>query len=190
MTWGRDWAKRPCMDENRPLPRWYAAKTRSGQDRVAVDNLTRQNFETYSPRLTIERMRNGRITLRSESLFPGYVLIKSTMDACAWRIINSTRGIVRLISFSQDGNPSALPIGEIELLKQREILGKLHVSEILRFRHGDQIRMKVGSSVDQIGEVVRTRGERVEFLMHLLGRRVRCIAPMHQLDLVGRRASD
>jgi transcription antitermination factor NusA-like protein len=53
---------------------------------------------------------------------------------------------------------------------------------------GDRIRLKFGASVDQIGEVLRTRGERVEFLMRLLGRKVRCIAPVHALELVATRS--
>src|SRR5262245_19731087 len=164
--------------------RWYVAKTKSGQDRIALDNLKRQLFEVYYPQITIERYRAGRIRRDCESLFPGYVLVRFALETATWRVINSTRGVYRLLSFAEDGRPSALPEGEIERLQEREKQGKLFVSEILTLRRGDQIRLKVGPSVDQIGQVIRTRGERVEFLMRLLGRKVRCIAPMHALELV------
>jgi transcriptional antiterminator RfaH len=174
------------MTGNQGQDRWYAAKTKAGQDRLAVERLQRQNFETYYPTIVVERFRNGRISHAPESLFPGYVLIKFCLDVCAWRSINSTRGVLRLISFHAEGIPSALPIGEIERLQEREKQGKLYVSEIIRFRRGDKVRMKIGTAVDQIGEVVRTRGERVEFLLNLLGRKVQCIAPQHALHLVCR----
>jgi len=151
---------------------------------MAIGNLRRQEFETYYPQMTIERLRKGRIQRDKESLFPGYVLLRFGLETSTWKAINNTRGVYRLLSFNKDGRPSALPEGEIERLQEREKQGKLFVSEILTLRRGDQIRLKVGPSVDQIGQVIRTRGERVEFLMRLLGRKVRCIAPMHALELV------
>jgi transcriptional antiterminator RfaH len=164
--------------------RWYAAKTKSGQDHLALDNLRRQNFETYYPNITIARYHNGKIRRDSEGLFPGYVLVRFTLEASSWRVINSTRGVYRLLSFNEDGRPSAMPEGEVETLRRKEQSGQLYISEVVRLRRGDRIRLKVGPSVDQIGEVLRTRGERVEFLLRLLGRRVRCIAPQHTLELV------
>ena len=164
--------------------RWYAAKTKAGQDVIAADNLRRQNFEIYYPRMTIERFRNGRIVRESESFFPGYVLIHFELATTTWRVINNTRGVYRLLSFNEDGRPSAMPDGEVEHIQEREKQGKLYISEILRLKRGDKVRMKVGPSVDQTGEVIRTRGERVEFLLRLLGRKVRCIASQHTIELV------
>jgi transcriptional antiterminator RfaH len=166
---------------------WYAAKTKSGQDLIAIDNLKRQQFQIYYPQITIERARNGRISRDRESLFPGYILVAFVLEDSAWRSINSTRGVYRLLSFNPDGRPSAMPDGEVELLQEKEKQGKLYISEVLRLRRGDQVRMKFGPSVDRIGEVLRTRGERVEFLLTLLGRKVRCISPCHALELVPRR---
>jgi transcriptional antiterminator RfaH len=167
-------------------PRWYVARTKTGQENVAFDNLTRQNFNAYYPRVAIERLRHGRITTTTEQLFPGYILVSMVLEIHAWRIINNTYGVIRLLSFMADGTPSPLPIGEVEQLQQRESAGQLRISEIRQFRRGDLIRMKVGPAVDQLGTVVRTRGERVEWLMRLLGQQVRCIGPMHAVELVGK----
>jgi transcriptional antiterminator RfaH len=166
---------------------WYAAKTKSGQDTIACNNLTRQSFAIYYPKMVIERYRQGRITRETEPLFPGYILISFELDNTAWRAINNTRGVYKLLSFSEDGRPSRMPNGEVESLQDKEKQGKLYISEVLRLRRGDLVRLKFGPSTDRIGEVMRARGERIEFLMSLLGRRIRCIAPLHALDLVGRR---
>ena len=88
------------------------------------------------------------------------------------------------MSFSEDGRPSAVPFGEVESLQDREKQGQFKFSEITRFRRGDVVQVKNGVSVGLTGKVVRTRGERVEFLLRLLGRHVRCIAPCHTLHLV------
>lgn len=169
------------------IPRWFAAKTKAGQDRVAVEHLRRQNFETYYPLIYIKRRSlRGRITQHCEGLFPGYVLVQFVLEVASWRVINSTRGVQRLLSFADDGRPSALAIGEIERIKAEEKAGKLRFSEISEFRKDDQVKVKFGVHVDVAGRVLRTRGERIELLLSLMGHNVRCIAPSHALDLVGR----
>jgi transcriptional antiterminator RfaH len=167
---------------------WYAVKTKACQDHIAIANLSRQQFEVYYPQMTIERWRAGHIRRDRESLFPGYVLVSFILEDQAWRVINNTRGVYRLLSFNEDGRPSAIkPDDAVTSLRNKEKNGQLYISEITRLRRGDQIRMKFGPSVDQIGEVLRCKGERVEFLMSLLNRKVRCIAPLHALAVVPRR---
>lgn len=168
--------------------RWYCVKAKPGQDQIAISHLRRQQFEIYYPRISVERFKAGKVVRESVPLFPSYVLVRFALQVSTWRSINGTRGVLRLLSFNENGQPSAIPPGQIEQLQQAEKSGKLFVSEILRLRRGDRIRMKFGASVDQMGEVLRTRGERVEFLLRLFGRTVRCIAPQHALELVGPRA--
>src|SRR5262245_27266936 len=105
--------------------RWYAAKTKAGQDAIACNNLSRQSFTIYYPQMTVERYRNGRITRDLTALFPGYVLVSFKLDTTAWRAINNTRGVYKLLSFNEDGRPSAMPDGEVEKLQLQEKTGKL-----------------------------------------------------------------
>jgi len=172
-----------------PDLRWYVARTKTGQEDIALDHLQRQKFNVYYPRVQIERRKAGRITTVTEGLFPGYVLVNMLLEASAWRIINSTYGVIRLLSFSADGTPAPLPTGEVERLRERENSGQLRISEVLRLRRGDHVKLKVGPAADQIGTVFRTRGERVELLIRLLNREIRCIAPMHAVEPVGRSIS-
>jgi len=169
-----------------PEPRWYAARVKPSQEQLALDCLQRQDFTTYSPRMTVERAKHGRIVHDSVSLFPGYVLVLFVMAVECWRAINNTRGIIRLLGTGSEGAPSALPYGEIERLMQREKRGELFISEVLRLRRGDKVRIKFGWAVDQIGTVVSTKRERVNLLVSLLSRECRLIAPLHALELVRR----
>ncbi len=163
---------------------WYAAKSRPSQDRRAIENLERQSFTTYWPQIEIEKIKNGKVIHQREALFPGYIFVHFQLSAEPWHRINNTLGIQRLLSFSQDGTPSKVPDGVVENLKFRESTGQLKFSEIRRFRKGDLIKVKNGQSVGFQGIVVRTKGERVEFLLNLLGRKVRCISAAHTLHLV------
>jgi len=165
--------------------RWYAARAKPNQEKTALENLTRQDFITYYPRIHIERIKRGKIIKEVEGLFPGYLFVNVVLEPSAWRTINSTRGILRLLSFSQDGRPSPVPRGCIEALQKREIAGEFRIPMAARFRKNDTVRIKNGPSTGEVGRVVATKGERVEFLISLLGRKVRCIAPQHILYLVG-----
>ena len=163
---------------------WYVARSKPSQARIALERLTQQHFTTYWPQIEIERVKAGKVVKIREPLFPGYLFVLFELQPQSWRAINGTRGVQRLLSFSEDGKPSAIPYGEVESLQDREKQGQFKFSEITRFRRGDVVRVKNGISVGLTGKVVRTRGERVEFLLRLLGRQVRCIAPCHTLHLV------
>lgn len=161
---------------------WHVAKTKIGQDQIALDNLKRQEFDSYYPITTIVRPYRGRIVEAREGLFPGYIFVKFSKLNDQWRIINSTRGVQRLLSFSDSGIPSTVPNHEVDKIKAQEKQDELDKI----FRLGDRVRLKSGSAFAPTGRVIATRGERIEFLMRLLGREVRCIALSKALYLVGR----
>lgn len=163
---------------------WHVAKTKSGQDQIALEHLKRQSFDSYYPLTSTLQKRKGRIIEHYEGLFPGYVFVKFSKILDQWRIINSTRGVQRLLSFSEDGTPSTVPHDEVEKLKRREKQGEFE--KLLRV--GDRVRLKNASTFQPSGYVIATRGERIEFLMRLLNRDVKCIAAQSELYLVGRSA--
>ena len=168
-------------DEN---ARWYCARSKPGQDQIAIENLERQLFTVYYPYEEVRRRRRGRIVNSRHPIFPSYILINMALEDAHWRAINSTRGIAALISFSPEGRPTPLRSGEVERLQERDKAGELHVTENSRIENGSRVRFKYGWNVDKIGTVLRTRKERVELLLNLLGRETRVIAPMHALEAV------
>jgi transcriptional antiterminator RfaH len=165
-------------------PRWFCCKCKPRQEAKAAENLHRQDFETYHPQITIERIRNGKIGTIRESLFPSYLLVKFTLSDAAWRSINSTRGVLGLLAFGENARPSPMPVGEVEQIQAREKKGLLFISEVKRVRRGDRVRIKIGPAADQIGTVLFTRAERVQLLLNLLGRQTRVYAPLHVLEVV------
>lgn len=175
--------------ESMASARWYAARVKPRQEAVALLNLHRQSFETYAPRVMIERVRGKRISIEREPLFPGYILVKFALDNDSWRSINGTRGVLSLLSFSENGIPTPLPTREVESLQRREIAGKLFLSEIKRISRGDCVRVKFGAAADKIGRVIFTRGERVELLLNLLGRQTKVKAPLHAVEVVEQQPS-
>jgi len=176
-----------AQDARRNEVRWYVARTKPRQEATAIEHLTRQNFAVYFPQISIERMRRDRISIEHEAFFPGYVLVQFVLADATWRVINSTRGVAKLLVFGQDGAPTPMPPGVVEQLQVREKRGQLFKSEIKRVRRGDQVRLKIGPAASQIGRVIFTRGERIELLLNLLGRQTRIKAPLHVVEIVEQR---
>jgi len=164
--------------------RWYAAKTKPKQEAVAMENLARQNFESYAPKILMTRVRQKRISTQKELFFPGYVLVRFALADASWRAINSTRGVISLLTFGENGIPTPLANGVVEDLQQREIAGELKDSEVTVIQRGDRVRLKFGPRVDAIGKVIFTKGERLELLLNLLGRQTRVKAPLHAVEIV------
>ena len=130
--------------------------------------------------MQIERQHRQRITRSIEGLFPGYVFVNFALDDTRWRTINSTRGIAALLSFSKEGTPSPVRKGEVERLQAEEKSGKFEIA----FRVGDTVRARNQSIFSPTGRVIAARGERIEFLLQLLGRDVKCIAQSSALYVV------
>ena len=85
---------------------WMVAQIRPGQTDRAITNLRRQSFDVFCP--MERRPTGGSIPKRSKPvspLFPGYIFVKSRVDASPWQKINSTYGVSRLL-MSPDGTPS------------------------------------------------------------------------------------
>ena len=119
---------------------WYVARSKPSQARIALERLTQQHFTTYWPQIEIERVKAGKIVKIREPLFPGYLFVLFELHPQSWRAINGTRGVQRLLSFSEDGRPSAVPYGEVESLQDREKNGQFKFSEIKRFKRGDVVQ--------------------------------------------------
>lgn len=79
---------------------WYLIHTKPRQERRALQNLEQQGYECYLPMITVEKLKQGMLSLVDEPLFPRYLFIH--LDASgskSWGPIRSTRGVHRLVTF-------------------------------------------------------------------------------------------
>ena len=96
---------------------WIVAKTKPNQNKIALINLERQNFEFFQPKLN--RISRGQNKFKEiiKPVFPGYIFIAINLEENNWQRINNTRGISSIINF---GNQIPLIRSElIEELKHR-----------------------------------------------------------------------
>jgi transcriptional antiterminator RfaH len=128
---------------------WIVAMTRSHRENWAVENLCRQNYEVYLPRIGRERRGfRGVRYLIPEPLFRGYVFIANTSN---WHPIASTFGIISLIL--QGERPAIMPDGEVQKLRHLEDdQGFIHLPRLLPgFKTDQMVRVLDGPYQGHIG---------------------------------------
>ena len=86
------------------MNRWYVVHTRPHEERRAEANLVRQGFRVWLPVMERSRRHARRIETVHSALFPGYLFAELDIGRAAWRTINGTFGVRRLLA---DGPPPA-----------------------------------------------------------------------------------
>jgi transcriptional antiterminator RfaH len=155
---------------------WFAVQTMPRAEDKARSHLVRQNYETYLPRLRKKRRHARRVETVLRPLFPGYLFVRFDPERDAWRAINSTVGVTRLVGFGD----APVPVSDrvIEGLRSLEDENGIIVGAGPQLKPGQSVRILDGALADQIGVLLEGSGmERVRLLVRLLGREVKVVMP-------------
>ncbi|SFM65889.1 transcriptional antiterminator RfaH [Pleomorphomonas diazotrophica] len=151
--------------------RWFAAMTQPQREGVAVDNLRRQGFHTFSPLEKVVRRHARKTVATTAPVFRGYVFVRMDPVLARWRSINGTLGVRSLVT---NGN-APLPIrrGVVETL-----VASTNADGILEFidplQAGMKVRLRAGALADELGVIERLDGGgRLVLLMSLMSGQVR-----------------
>lgn len=96
---------------------WYLVHTKPRQEARALENLQRQNYPCLLPMLRVERLRQRRLAVVQEPLFPRYLFIELSDDV-NWSPIRSTLGVSNLVRFGT--TVAKVPASVIEALRQEQ----------------------------------------------------------------------
>jgi transcriptional antiterminator RfaH len=77
---------------------WYLLQAKPRQHEKAFRNLRSQEYECYSPTVSVIKNQFDVRESRIEPLFPGYIFINLSVD-CNWMAISSTRGVNGFVRF-------------------------------------------------------------------------------------------
>lgn len=150
--------------------RWYVAHTQPHAENRATDNLERQAFTVFCPRMERTVRHARKVTKMRVPLFPGYLFIQLNPQRDRWRNINGTRGVVRLLT--QGDTPIAVPTGVVEQIQSRiDSAGIIDWASSLIC--GQQVRVCDGPFTNLIGRIEHLDSVgRVGVLLDLMGRAV------------------
>lgn len=156
--------------ENAGIDCWYAVCCKPRQEAVAEENLLRQGFHVYLPRIRIRQRRRGQWLDAVEVLFPRYIFIRIDPLRRSTAPVRSTRGVLGLVRFG--GQPAVVPDAVMDALLQREDPASgLHQDSRPLFSAGDAIKLVDGPLTGMEGVFTQQDGDkRVIVLLELLGK--------------------
>lgn len=151
---------------------WYVVQCKVRQEERAEENLLRQGYVCYHPKLRCERLAKGRREIAEESLFPGYLFVHLSQED-NWGPLRSTRGVSHIVSFGNQ--PAILRDSLIEQLQQRE-----HVPCVVEMLSvGEKVRINDGPFTDLEAIFMAMDGEeRVVLLLNFLQREQKVLMPL------------
>jgi len=95
---------------------WYLLYTHSWHEKKVKKHLERERFETFLPvteRWSRRKDRRERITL---PLFPGYLFVRTEMNAEIYLKILKIKGVIEF--FCNGGKPAIIPDKEMENIQR------------------------------------------------------------------------
>jgi transcriptional antiterminator RfaH len=162
---------------------WYLIYAKPRQEKGAVENLQRQNYEIYFPQIHLWRTRRGNRQLVIEPLFPRYLFIHLDSHTDNWAPIRSTLGVSSLVRFGAE--PARVPDQLVDFLKSRQNSQGLHEWAQPTLAVGDRARVVSGPLAGYEGILLaHSSRERVVILMDLVGGQVRARLNPDQIEPV------
>ena len=147
---------------NNMKKKWLIALYKSNEVKRVESNLSNQNFDFYSPKITIKKINaNPKV----EVLFPGYIFINTSLEN--YSTLKYTIGIKNIIKFGD--NISCISSKEIEAMQMVEETSKIDpvASQI---QIGQDVMIAKGSLAGSIVKVCSLPSkERVGVLLTFLG---------------------
>ncbi len=142
---------------------WFAVHCRTAQERSACERLELQGFSPFLPLLSCGD--------RIEPLFPGYLFVRFNPARKSGRPIRSTRGVIRLVSFGQGQEPSAVPDELLEELRKRSASSGAIELERPVYRAGQSVRISSGPFAGLLAKVMhQDPSGRLSLLFEAMGR--------------------
>jgi len=162
---------------------WFVVRTKIRSENQAAIHLKRQGFEVFLPQYLRQIRHARKLSMVLRPLFPGYLFVCIDVDQQRWRSINSTVGVMSLVSSS--GVPSPIPDAVVEVLRAREDRDGVVKLVPQGLQQGDHVRLLDGALADHTAFLEEVCDEkRVILLLDLMGNQVRVTTRLENLAKV------
>lgn len=163
---------------------WYVARTKPRQEAVANDNLKRQGFATYLPKMKVLKRIRRQQVLRMEPMFPQYLFFRPAHEQHSIAPVRSTIGVLNVVRFGhQPALLSAEKLDAISGIEARQ--NESSIEDLSAILPGTRVVVVDGPLAGMEGLVSAVSAKRVEVLMHLLGSDTRVNLALASLDTAG-----
>lgn len=163
------------------MHKWYVVQVLSTHEKKVKKALEEQRDlkgmgdlieEVMLPTENVSEVKKGQQRVVEKRLWPGYLLVKMTLNDDSWQYVKNTPGVIEFLGGEK---PTALTEREVEeILKDLEDKKK-KVTQKHKFEVGDRVKITDGVFVNFIGtvsEVFHDKG-RMSVLVSIFGRDTR-----------------
>ena len=159
---------------------WFILQFKPNSHLKAVMNLNRLGFETFLPLHKHTSHKLSRSVNTYKPLFSGYMFVTFDRTNTHWYKINSTYGVLRLITFNSV--LISVPKNFIENLMQRcDLNGKLLPAK--KLKKGDQVIILNGPFTNFAATVETLEADkRIWVLMDLMGRETKIKTNLNNIE--------
>ncbi len=154
-------------------PQWYLIKTKPRAEELVQNNLRRYQINSYLPRLFTPG--KGNSTLKSASLFPGYIFFQLEHTSPYWNYVRWAPGVSYILH--DDAGATPLPDSLVEEIARREeYRRKTVLADLARpFEANERLQITSGpfAGLAVVFDQPLTAQGRVQVLVQILGRLTR-----------------
>lgn len=133
---------------------WYAVYTQSRHEKKVYERLIKKNIETFLPLIERWSRRKDRRKKIKIALFPGYLFVRTRMDAYCYLEILKTDGVVRILG--HNGQPEPIPHEQISAI-QALIKNGITVTPCAYLKEGMKVRVVNGPLLGIEGILLKNR---------------------------------
>jgi len=160
-----------------PTAHWYVVHTYSGHEarvaetlrqRIATLGQTDKFFELMIPTQNKIIIRHGKKSEIREKIFPGYLLVKMSVDDDSWLVVRTTQGVTGFVGVGS--KPTPLSPSEVEAIMQFASLGAPKFKT--NFSVGEAVKITDGPFTDFLGSIEKIDEEhgKLKVLVSIFGR--------------------
>jgi transcriptional antiterminator RfaH len=147
--------------------KWFIVQIKPNSYDTAIQNLERQGIKTFLPKMEITQRQKNKFIFKSVFVFPGYMFVCFDLRLIAWSKINSTYGVLKILSFNN--KPSEISSHLIQDLKDRYQIN-IDLTKKVTLNKGDSIKFYAGPFADLIAKVESVdENKRIWVLLEAMG---------------------
>ena len=163
------------------MHKWYVVQVFSTHEKKVkktieehreLKGMTELVEQVLLPTENVSEVKNGQQKIVEKRLWPGYILVKMTLNDDSWQFIKNTQGVIDFL-----GGEKAVPLSdeEVELILKDLEDKKQKVTQKHKFEVGDKIKIIDGVFVNFAGTVIDVFHEkgRISAMVSIFGRDTR-----------------
>ncbi len=159
--------------------KWYIVHTYSGQEARAKQGLIERAAalgfedaidEVLIPEENVVEMVGGKKRTSKRKFFPGYILVRMTLDDETWHVVKGTPKITGFVGNATQ--PPSISDDEVARMTQRIHDGEAKPKPLISFEDGESVRVITGPFASFSGFVdeVMPEKEKLRVMVQVFGR--------------------